>query len=156
MKDQFAKVLVVGIHLCFLASCSTVYDNKHVEWKTATPEAFPILKAVGQAPISLQNSTNNTQKMLLAIKASKLAAYAELAEQVFGQQVNGKSSMQNLVMGNNQVTASINGVIRGAKVVRSYPVGDTYTTELELDFKKVYEIYLGSSRRREIKNVTHY
>ena len=154
MKGQLATVLFIT-SLCFLMSCSSVYD-KHVEWKTTKPDVFPVLKAVGQAPISLQNSTNETQKMLLAIKASKIAAYAELAEQVFGQQVNGKASMLNLVMGDNELRTSINGVIKGAKVVRSYPVGDTYTTELELDFKQVYDIYLGASRQREIKEVTYY
>lgn len=155
MKGQLTKVFLLSINLCFLVSCSSVYD-KHVEWKTAKPEAFPVLKAVGQAPISLQKSTNDTQKMLLAIKASKIAAYAELAEQVFGQQVNGKTSMLNLVVGDNELKTSINGVIRGARVVRSYPVGDTYTTELELDFKEVYDIYLGSTRQREIKTVKYY
>ncbi|GAA5131987.1 LPP20 family lipoprotein [Thalassotalea piscium] len=155
MKCQLTKVLLVSMSLGFLMSCSSVYD-KHVEWKTTQPEAFPVLKAVGQAPISLQKSNNETQKMLLAIKASKIAAYAELAEQVFGQQVSGKTSMLNLVMGDNELKTSINGVIRGARVVRSYPVGDTYTTELELDFKQVYDIYLGSSRNREIKNVDYY
>ncbi|GHE81144.1 LPP20 family lipoprotein [Thalassotalea profundi] len=155
MKAQLIKVLLISVNLCFLMSCSSVYD-KHVEWKTAKPETFPVLKAVGQAPISLQNSSNDTQKMLLAIKASKIAAYAELAEQVFGQQVNGKTSMLNLVMGDNELKTTINGVIKGARVVRSYPVGDTYTTELELDFKQVYDIYIGTSRQREIKDVTYY
>lgn len=155
MKGQLAKVLLLSMNLCLLVSCSSVYD-KHVEWKTAKPEAFPVLKAVGQAPISLQKSSNDTQKMLLAIKASKIAAYAELAEQVFGQQVNGKTSMLNLVVGDNELKTSINGVIRGARVVRSYPVGDTYTTELELDFKQVYDIYLGSTRHREIKDVSYF
>mgnify|MGYP000672269212 CR=1 FL=1 len=155
MKGQLAKTLIVSIHLCFLIGCSAVKD-KHVEWQATKPEAFPILKAVGQAPISLQNSSNDTQKMLLAIKASKIAAYAELAEQVFGQQINGQSSMSNLVLGNTQLKTSIQGVIRGAKVIRSYPVGDTYTTELELDFKQVYDIYVGSSRGRKVKRVVYY
>ncbi|XQW85793.1 LPP20 family lipoprotein [Thalassotalea piscium] len=155
MTGQLAKVLFVSMSVCFLVSCSAVYD-KHVQWTTVKPESFPVLKAVGQAPISLQKSNNETQRMLLAIKASKLAAYAELAEQVFGQQVNGKNSMSNLVMGNSELKTSINGVIRGARVVRSYPVGDTYTTELELDFKQVYDIYSGSVHNRKIKDVKYY
>jgi hypothetical protein len=47
-------------------------------------------------------------------------------------------------------------VIRGAKVVKSYPVGDSYTTELILDFKDVYEIYLSASNRQEIKDVSYF
>ena len=155
MKVPLLKSVLFAIAGTLTFGCGSVYD-KHVEWTTATPQAFPVLKAIGQAPISLQNSENETQRMLMAIKASKLAAYAELAEQVFGQQINGKTNMQNLVMGDQQLASSINGVIRGARVIKSYPVGDTYTTELELDFKKVYEIYLGSSRNRTIKDVSYY
>ena len=51
---------------------------------------------------------------------------------------------------------SVQGIIRGAKVVKSYPVGDSYTTELSLDFKDVYEIYNASSNRQEIKHITYY
>jgi len=138
-----------------LAGCSTMYD-KHVQWQTVKPETFPILKAIGQAPISLQKSDNETQRMLMAISASKIAAYAELAEQVYGQQINGSTSMSNLVVNNATLRTSIQGVIRGAKVVKSYPVGDTYTTELHLDFKDVYDIYIASTRDREIKRVEYY
>jgi outer membrane protein FlgP len=138
-----------------LSACSTVFD-KHVEWQQVKPEQFPVLTAIGQAPISLQNSQHKTQRMLMAIKASKIAAYAELAEQVYGQSIDGKTTMSNLVVDNQQLKASVQGIIRGAKVVKSYPVGDSYTTELRLDFKDVYEIYSASSNRKEIKNISYY
>jgi len=141
--------------LAGLTGCSTMFD-KHVQWQTVKPESFPVLKAIGQAPISLQKSDNETQRMLMAISASKIAAYAELAEQVYGQQINGSTSMSNLVVNNATLRTSIQGVIRGAKVVKSYPVGDTYTTELHLDFKDVYDIYIASTREREIKSVEYY
>ncbi|MFT6919375.1 MAG: hypothetical protein ACJA2G_002010, partial [Cognaticolwellia sp.] len=38
----------------------------------------------------------------------------------------------------------------------SYPVGDSYTTELSLDFKDVYEIYIATSNRKEIKHISYY
>jgi hypothetical protein len=101
-------------------------------------------------------STNETQRMLMAISASKVAAYAELAEQVYGQQVTGKLTMSNLVVNNQALEASVQGVIRGAKVIKSYPVGDTYTTELSLNFKDVYAIYETTNRQREVKRVDYY
>jgi hypothetical protein len=53
--------------------------------------------------------------------------------------------------------ASVDGVIRGAKVVKTYPVGeDTYVTELTLDMKRVYDIYLTTAKPRRVKNVTYY
>ena len=138
-----------------LFACSSVYD-KHVQWEAAKPDAFPVLAAIGQAPISLQKSKHKTQRMLMAINASKLAAYAELAEQVYGQRIDGKTSMSNLLLNDQQLNASINGVIRGAKIVKSYPVGDTYTTELSLDFKDVYDLYAASTSRKSVKKVQYY
>ena len=138
-----------------LSGCSVIYD-KHVQWEAAKPDAFPILQAIGYAPISLQKSKHKTQRMLMAINASKLAAYAELAEQVYGQQIDGKTSMTNLLLNNQQLDASVKGVIRGAKVVKSYPVGDTYTTELSLNFKDVYEVYAASTNRKRVKESQYY
>ena len=141
--------------LLVLTACSSFYD-KHVEWQAVKPESFPVLTAIGQAPISLQRSVHKTQRMLMAINASKIAAYAELAEQVYGQTIDGKSTMSNLIIDNQKLRASVQGIIRGAKVVKSYPVGDTYTTELVLNFKDVYEIYTASSNRQEIKDISYY
>ena len=138
-----------------LSACSSVFD-KHVEWQAVKPKSFPVLTAIGQAPISLQKSEHKTQRMLMAINASKIAAYAELAEQVYGQSIDGKTTMSNLLIDNQQLKATVQGVIRGAKVVKSYPVGDSYTTELSLDFKDVYDIYIASSNRQEIKKVSYY
>ncbi|NMP33013.1 flagellar biosynthesis protein FlgP [Thalassotalea sp. M1531] len=154
MKKLMSTYIVL-IGTLFLSACTSVYD-KHVSWQPVKPESFPIVTAVGYAPISLQNSEHETQRMLMAIKASKLAAYAELAEQVYGQQIASNMTMADLLIENSQLKASVQGVIRGAKVMKSYPVGDTYATELTIDFKEVYEIYVASMRKQEIKEVTYY
>ncbi|OUR60550.1 flagellar biosynthesis protein FlgP [Colwellia sp. 39_35_sub15_T18] len=154
-KSAIAKVLFIAISLSAITACSSVYD-KHIQWQAVKPDVFPIIRGIGYAPISLQKSAHETQRMLMAIKASKIAAYAELAEQVYGQQVSSKTTMADMIIDNQQLAASVQGLIRGAKVVKSYPVGDTYTTELQLDFKDVYEIYQASSNRKEIKDVQYF
>jgi hypothetical protein len=141
--------------LSLTSACSLIYD-KHVQWQTVKPEVLPVLYATGFAPISMQKSTHETQRMLMAIKASKIAAYAELAEQVYGQQVSSKVTMADLLIEDQQLMASVQGIIRGAKVVKSYPVGDIYTTELQLNFEDVYNIYHDTKRRKEIKELTHF
>lgn len=152
-KSVRASFIVVSLILS--SACSSIYD-KHVQWQTIKPEAFPVLNAIGYAPISIQKSSNETQRMLMAIKASKIAAYAELAEQVYGQQVEAEVTMSDLLINDNQLKASVQGIIRGAKVVKSYPVGDTYTTELQLNFKDVYEIYEANNTRQEIKETSYF
>lgn len=141
--------------IMLISACSSVYD-KHVQWQAVAPKTFPIIHGVGYASISLQKSTHETQRMLMAIKASKIAAYLELAEQVYGQQVSSKTTMADMLIENQQLASSVQGLIKGAKVVKSYPVGDTYTTELQLDFKDVYEIYQASLNRKEIRDVQYF
>ncbi len=155
MKNTLIKILFITVSLLTISACSSVLD-KHVQWQAVEPEAYPIIRGIGYAPISLQKSKHETQRMLMAIKASKIAAYVELAEQVYGQQVNSKTTMADMLISNQQLAASVQGLIRGAKVVKSYPVGDTYTTELQLDFKDVYEIYQASLNRKEIKDVKYF
>ena len=108
---NIALALVVAVTV---SACTSIYD-KHVQWQPVKPEVFPVVTAVGYAPISLQKSEHETQRMLMAIKASKLAAYAELAEQVYGQQVASNMTMADLLIENHQLKASVHGVIRGAK-----------------------------------------
>jgi hypothetical protein len=155
MNNILIKLLIATVSFFVISSCSTVYD-KHVQWQAAKPEAFPVIRGIGYAPISLQKSEHETQRMLMAIKASKVAAYVELAEQVYGQQVSSKTTMADMLINNQELTSSVQGLIRGAKVLKSYPVGDTYTTELQLDFKDVYELYQASSNRKEIKGVQYF
>jgi hypothetical protein len=150
----FSLMFVVLIFM-FISACSTMYD-KHVQWQRVKPESFPVIYGIGYAPISLQKSEHKTQRMLMALNASKLAAYAELAEQVYGQQINEEMTVADFLVENQSLNASVNGVIRGAKVVKSYPVGDTYATEMSLDFKDVYELYMASSNAKEIKEVKYY
>ena len=155
MINSLFKIFFVTTTILVISSCSSVYD-KHVQWQAVEPEVFPIIRGIGYAPISLQKSEHKTQRMLMAIKASKIAAYSELAEQVYGQQVSSKTTMADMLIENQQLASSVQGLIRGAKVVKSYPVGDTYTTELQLDFKDVYEIYQASLNRKEIKEVQYF
>lgn len=152
-----SRYLAFTVMLCvYLTGCSSLFD-KHVEWETVEPENYPVIFAVGYAPISIQKGASESSKMLMALKASKLDAYRELTEQVYGQKVDSGQSLASLVMQNTRLDSSVQGVIRGAKVVKSYPVGDdTYATELELDFKLVNDIYLSTARPKRVKKVNYY
>lgn len=139
-----------------LSGCTSMFD-KHVEWEVVEPQSYPVLKAVGYAPIKSQTGRSETERELMAMKASKLDAYRELTEQVYGQRIDGSQSLANMVMTNSQLKSSVEGVIRGAKVLKTYPVGkDTYVTELELDMQQVHDIYLATAKPRRVRDVTYY
>ena len=150
------RILGYGLLVFLLGGCSSLYD-KQVEWEYIEPDTYPVLQAVGYAPIAEQQGSSDTLKMLQAIKASKLDAYRELAEQVYGQRLSGQESLSNLVLSNAQLKSSVDGVIRGARVVKSYAVDDnTYATELELDMRKVHDIYLSVAKPKRVKKVRYY
>lgn len=149
------KLAIAAVALT-LGGCSTFFD-KNVEWEYVQPDNYPVIRAVGYAPISAQHGKSVSLRTIQAIKASKLDAYRELTEQVYGQKIEGNQQLSNLVLSDNGLKSSIQGVIRGAQVVKAYAVDeDTYVTELELDFKKVYDIYLSTARPKRIKKVDYY
>ena len=120
------------------------------------PIAPMVLRVVGYGAVVKQKSLSDAQSRLMAIRASKLDAYRELTEQVYGQQIQGQTEMKNLVSSDDKLRSKVSGVIRGARIVKVYPVGDTYATELELDMKLVYELYRINTRSRTIKKVDYY
>lgn len=96
-----------------------------------------VLTAVGYASVSEQKGRNDEEKRIRAMRASKIDAYRELAEQIYGMRVSGRANLQDQRLGTEMTSGAVDGVIRGAEVVRSYPVGDSYVTELELDVTKM-------------------
>lgn len=155
-KERSKFLIILATFGIFLTGCSNLFD-KHVEWETVAPQSYPVILAIGYAPISAQKGANESSKMLMALKASKLDAYRELTEQVYGQKVDSGQTLANLVLQSAHLDSSVQGIIRGAKVVKSYPVGeDTYATELELDFKLVNDIYLSTARPKRVKKVHYY
>ncbi|APD93306.1 flagellar biosynthesis protein FlgP [Alteromonas mediterranea] len=157
-KLKKSKVLIQSSILGFalsISGCGII--DKHVEWETVEPESYPVLKAIGYAPISSQRGEGDSMKLIMAMKASKLDAYRELTEQVYGQKIEGSQSVSHLVVESESLRASVEGVIRGAEVVKTYPVGeDTYVTELSLDMQQVYDIYLSTAKPRRVKDVKYY
>ena len=83
-----ASIAFVFSTLVALSGCSLVHDQQYVEWETKTPDTFPVLTATGFAPIDAQPGETPQHKDLAAMRASKLEAYRELAEQVYGQRIS--------------------------------------------------------------------
>ncbi|QYK00342.1 LPP20 family lipoprotein [Shewanella psychrotolerans] len=147
------KNMVIAMVL-ILAGCAS--QDRYIQWETETPESFPTLTAIGYAPLDTQPAKEQSQRVLMAMQASKIAAYRELAEQVYGQQLTASSQVRDWMLSSDNIQASVSGVIRGAKVIKSYPAGDHYVTELELDFSQVWALYQQQNRPQKVKEVTYF
>jgi hypothetical protein len=146
---------LVALTAVLATGCSSLL-NQHIEYAPAKPDAFPVLTAVGYAPISVQHGDSSEHKMLQAMKASKLDAYRELTEVVYGQKIDATNQLRAMVLEDGHLSSSVKGVISGARVIKTYAIDDVYVTELELDFEQVYHLYQNTQPRQTIKSVRYY
>ena len=146
MKKIYRSVAAV-LMVLMLAGCETFVENTK-DIVSALPDLPPSVddtplepnwvQVTGYAPISLQSGATEQHKVLMAMKASKLDAYRELTALVHGQHIAGTTSVKDMMLQNNQFQGAVAGIVRGARVVKTYPVQtDVYATILEVDLNKV-------------------
>lgn len=137
-----------GVLICVLglAGCETVsktasgFTNKLNAGSKVQSETF---RATGYAPISKQPGKTRGEKVINAIRASKLRAYQELAAMVHGQYVTSNSTVQEMVLVNDNFKTAVAGIVRGARVVKSYPVqDDVYATILEVSSDQLQQAWV--------------
>ena len=115
-------------------SAPTNQLNKTKELLDGASITFPTLTATGYAVVSTQPGQSLEQKRLMAIRAARMSAMRELAEQIHGLKVDSNTTVIVLMVQNDTFRGIVSGVIRGARTVRINPTGsDTYETVLEID-----------------------
>jgi hypothetical protein len=138
-----SSLWIIAIAAITLGGCTMSMTGN----QTAEPmEKAPIYKkeviiSTGYANISAQKSKNQAQRRLMAIRASKLDAYRNLTEQVYGQSLNASTTVEDMIIVNDSMRAHVEGVVYGAKVVSINPIGDdSYETKLELEKDTMLEL----------------
>ena len=165
------KNLVIAILILFTQSCATNFmdnlnkpklskNNLGDDYSAPTTQlnktrelldggsiTFPTLTATGYAVVSTQPGQNIEQRRLMAIRAARMSAMRELAEQIHGIQVDSNTTVIDLMVQNDTFRAVVKGLIRGAKTVRINPTSnDTYETVLEID-REMMMALLRNARR---------
>ncbi len=145
MKRVTALCLIFGLTaLCGCKSVNLAMHSPDAEAKSLTAplvEKRETITATGYAVVTVQNHKNPAQQRLMAIRASKLDAYRNLTEQVYGQQLDASSTVADMVVTNDTFRTKVEGVIYGARLVSITPVGeDTYETTLSLDRDVVQDL----------------
>lgn len=153
MTRRFTKFYAAIAVSCLVAACG--YELKVVETNAINQEdskafqqelksysmvsggnvqTIPTLTAVGYAVVSTQPGKSDAQRRLMAIRAARMAAIRELAEQIHGLQVDSNTTVVDLMVQNDTFRGVVTGIIRGARTVRINPTGsDTYEIVLEID-----------------------
>lgn len=124
------KTIFMVLALSLLTACQPL----------TTIRSEDLLSAVGTASISAQRGDTLEEKQFRAMRASKLEAYKELSEQVYGVRVSGVMQLNDQALEVDRTNGSVDGIIRAAEVISSYKVGDSYVTELQLNLRKMREM----------------
>ncbi len=141
---QVFMITLLSLNGCsgMLSSTSFTRDLAYTDTGVHRPDEFPILHATGYASISRQSGRTQSEREIMAMRASKVEAYRELTEQVNGLYIKADTSLDGTTrQSHDSVKTQVEGYVHGARVIRQYPLGDTYATELELDTKIIYDLY---------------
>lgn len=104
-------------------------DEQHVD-----PIAPMVLRVVGYGALNPNSKhISEPQRRLLAIRASKVDAYRALAERVYGMQVQGNTTVRDMVVQNDNFRTYVETYMHGARVVSADVMNDgTVETVLEM------------------------
>ena len=99
------------------------------------------ITAVGYAVIDTQKGQSHPQRRLMAIRASKLDAYRNMAEKVYGVFVESTSQSSEMAITNEDIRGRVQGLIYGSELESIEPIGrDSYQTTLSLEVAVVQEL----------------
>ena len=137
----FGLAALTGCKSINLAMPTPSAKDANLAMSAPLVEKRETITATGYAVVAVQNHRNPAQQRLMAIRASKLDAYRNLTEQVYGQQLDATSTVADMVVTNDTFRSKVEGVIYGARLVSITPVGDeTYETTLSLDRDVVQDL----------------
>ncbi|TPE50882.1 hypothetical protein FJM67_09995 [Maribrevibacterium harenarium] len=107
--------------------------GRDIEIVDVVPRDPIIVNATGySAPITSKNMSK-PQARLMALRGSKLDAYRNLSERVYGLKIDGTSSLSNLMMQHDELRTYVDAYLVGAKVISQRELEDgTFETVVEM------------------------
>ncbi|NQZ31353.1 MAG: LPP20 family lipoprotein [Oceanospirillaceae bacterium] len=146
-SSVFKSVLLVT--LISLVGCETVSKTASKTFSaigntfSSSNKNIQTYRATGYAPVSKQPGHTVGEKVINAIRASKLRAYQELAAMIHGQYITSSSTVKDMVLVNDDFKTAVAGIVRGARVVKSYPIqDDVYATILEVNSNQLQQAWI--------------
>ncbi len=126
-------------------------DDAHdtVEHKVLPPPPPIVVRVTGYAMYQAPEKKHTDPKRLLAIRASKLDAYRNLAERVYGLSLAGSSTVKDFTLAHDGFETVVDSMIRGARVVS---VAENKNTGIET----VVELLLPGNFQDCLNSVNHF
>ena len=101
------------------------------------PRPIEIVRAVGHGTVKTDAGYTETQMKLFAQRASRVDAYRNLSEIVYGIHISGTATVSDMILKNDTVQSYVSGYLKGAREISSEKLSMengavTYETILEM------------------------
>lgn len=150
MKKILSFIALPLLTSLFVVGCAT---QKVVSVQPASPLPAKTITARGYGTVNRDQQYRLTpaQRKLMAIRASKMDALRELAEQVYGVRLYGHTTVEEMTVKNDGYRAYVDAFLRGAHVRNTIASGaadrDTYETVMELELTPTfYQCLMGTGQ----------
>ncbi len=155
MMNRWIATLFVGVVIMMLfAGCAArpkmqkqvvvappppLSELNMVTQKTAKQEKFEYLSdapdkvfAVNGEGIAPQNTISPAQAVALAKRAAIGDAYRQMAEKLYGVQINAKDTIKNAALYDSRIVSQVNGLVKNATVEEHTFKDGLYVVRMEL------------------------
>lgn len=96
-----------------------------------------IVRTTGYSAPTTNKSFSKAQQRLMTMRGSKLDAYRNLAERVYGIDISSNNSVSNMIAQHDEIRAYVDAYLVGAKIVSQRELADgTFETVVELALKE--------------------
>lgn len=110
------------------------------------PRPALTLRAVGYGTVRPDKGMTVNQMKLMSMRASRMDAYRNLTEQVYGIQIAGATTVGSMVVDNDSYKGYVSGYMHGAKLISQEPLTDNYTYETILELTVEDDFYQFANR----------
>ena len=143
------KACAIVLASLLLSGCAATMDSAGLSSSSSAP-----VRGIGYATVSNQPGKTAAQKQLMAIRASRLMAMRDLAEKIHGLNIDAYSSLAETTMLADSTRATVQGLVRGARVVSITPTrSNVYETILEIGPETNYNYSPSQSSSSSTSNV---
>lgn len=88
--------------------------------------------AVNGEGIAPQNTVSPAQAMALAKRAAVADAYRQMAEKLYGVQINAKDTIKNAALYDSRIVSQVNGVVKDAAITEHVFKDGLFIVRMEL------------------------
>lgn len=139
--------ILAALTLSSISGCTMLEEKEEAAPPPARVYRPPItLRAIGYGTVRPDKGLTVNQMKLMAMRSSRMDAYRNLTEQVYGVQITGTTTVGAMVVNSDSYKGFVNGLLHSARLVSVQPLTDNFTYETILELTVGDDFYEFSNR----------